>query len=265
MAKRGDVFRSEMKLRIISYILKNGKASFSALAAELSVSRVTLSSLIEELIDREIICGPHERSYAFNESLEAVMLKIGRSTAEITCFSFGDMSLKRISLRQIPSMSYSDNVARLLGTTEEYANELILDGKKLLRVLVCYDKLTVKSIPPQFSLFDGKSLVALGSEKKYSADEAVLYLDAHDGVSYLSLSGNSVLRGSCDELSENKLAVALSFMNPDRVALAGADSAFKKSAELAALKSRVRLSIIDENELRPDELAALLKVMEKQI
>ena len=52
MAQRGEVFRKEAKRRIIEYLIGREGASPSELAEAVGVSRVTLSILLDELVDK---------------------------------------------------------------------------------------------------------------------------------------------------------------------------------------------------------------------
>lgn len=266
MAKRGDNFRREIKLRIVSLLLDRKSASASALANGLGVSRVTLSLLLEELVDEGLLCREEgERAYSFADGVEALFLKMGRSSAEIVCFSLADREINRTSLPLIPSMSYYDNAARLIGIAELYLRERSSLGKRMVPALIYGGGALDIGVPKDFTALDTREMIALGIEEKYGSDGAVLYIDATDGASYLLRAGEAILSGSCVDISEKELCSAFKIMTPDRVVLVGTDEGTRRSTERAAAKCRAQFCALDSEALRPDERAALLGIIEKKI
>ena len=115
MAKRGEIFRREAKLRIIEYLIGRDCASPSELAEALCVSRVTVSALLDELVDAKVLTRLGERAYSLPTGAKALLLKMGAESAEIITLDLCGGKLQRTSLRILESMSYADNAARLLG------------------------------------------------------------------------------------------------------------------------------------------------------
>ena len=83
MAKRGEIFRRETKICLLDHLIGRAAASPSELSDVLGVSRVTLSLLLDELVDRGLLTRQSERSYSLLPSSRAVLLRMGTESAEI--------------------------------------------------------------------------------------------------------------------------------------------------------------------------------------
>jgi DNA-binding Lrp family transcriptional regulator len=262
MAQRGAIFRREAKLRIIEYLIGRTDASPSEIAEAIEVSRVTASLLIDELVESGMIVRQSERSCSLLSNGRAVMLRMGVASADIITFGLCGGDVQRVQMRLIASMSYADNAARLLSIAERHAAELSAEGREPYCAVIFYGELPTRSIPKSFSLLSGEDLLARGLSHY---DGAVLYLDGADRTSYLTLDGRMVASGRMSERVANEMRSALGLMKPRKVILAGADEATRASAENATLFRGAEFSFIGPSELRPDERAALLMLMEKRI
>jgi DNA-binding MarR family transcriptional regulator len=262
MAQRGAIFRREAKLRIIEYLIGRTDASPSEIAEAIGVSRVTVSSLIDELVESNLLRRQSDRSCSLLTSGRAAMLRMGFESAEIITFDLCGEDVQRVQMRLIASMSYTDNAARLLSIAERHAAEISAEGCEPYCAVICYGELSQRGIPKSFDLFSGKELLARGLSHY---DGALLYLDAADRSSYLLLDGRTVASGRISEKVASEMRSALGLIKPQMVMLAGADEATRLGAENAALFRGAEFSFISPSELRPDERAALLMLMEKRI
>lgn len=263
MAKRGEIFRKETKIRIISYLLDSRTASVSELSEALEVSRVTISDLMDELVDARIVHKASERSYSLLGEIAAVMLKLGISNAELVTVFFDCAEVKRTAMKLSPSMSYTDNAARLLGIAEKYSAELKAQGKKVCCALICREEINSRTLPSAFSLFSSDPLIASGVAEK--CDGAVAYIDLADRFTCLSKNGTPILRGRCPDDPAGDLCSALEIFKPDRVLISGADASTRKVVAKALATKKTELLFFRKEELYPDERAALLALIEKRI
>ena len=262
MAQRGEAFRKEAKRRIIEYLVGREGASPSELAEAVGVSRVTLSILLDELVDKGVLTRQGERSYSLLSDSVAVLLRMGIESAEIITVDLCGREVRRNKMSLVPSMSYADNAARLLSIAERHAAELSAEGREPYCAVICYGELSQRGIPKSFELFSGKELLERGLSHY---DGALLYLDGTDRTSYLTLNGRTVASGRISEKVASEMRSALGLIKPQRVILAGADEAMRASAESATVFRGAEFSFIPPSELRPDERAALLMLMEKRI
>ena len=83
MNKKTGISRETLKLSIIKILLKSGDSTQKALAEALGVSRATVASLCEELIDKKLIFRRNERCYALDPAKDFMILKIYREVAEL--------------------------------------------------------------------------------------------------------------------------------------------------------------------------------------
>ena len=262
MAKRGEIFRRETKICVLDRLIGRAAVSPSELSDALGVSRVTLSLLLDELVDSGLLTRQSERSYSLLPSGRAVILRMGVESAELITTDLCGASVQRTPMKLIASMSYTDNAARLLNIAERHAAEISAEGCEPYCALICYGELPERSIPKSFSLLSGEEVLSKGLSRY---DGAVLYLDGADRTSYLTLDGRMVASGRMSEKVASEMRSALGLMKPQRVMLAGADETTRESAENAVLFRGAEFSFIEPSELRPDERAALLSLMEKRI
>jgi DNA-binding transcriptional ArsR family regulator len=262
MAQRGEAFRREAKRRIIEYLIGREGASPSELAEAVGVSRVTLSILLDELVDKGVLTRQGERSYSLLSDSVAVLLRMGIESAQIITVDLCGREVRRNKMSLVPSMSYADNAARLLGIAERYASELSLDGREIYCAFIYYGKLSLRSVPKRFSFISGDELLASGLSE-YSG--ATLYIDGADRASYLLLDGRIVASGRISELLASEMRSALGLIKPQRVILAGADEAMRASAESATVFRGAEFSFIPPSKLCPDERAALIGMIAELI
>lgn len=262
MAKRGESFRREAKLRIIEYLIGRDCASPSELAEALGVSRVTVSALLDDLVDAELLSRLGERAYSILTGAKALLLRMGAESAEIITLELCGGKAQRTHLRMLESMSYTDNAARLLSMSERYAAELSVEGYKLYCAVICYGELPDRSIPKSFTRLSGDELLAKGLAKESGA---LLYIDGASRSSYLLLEGRIVSSGRVSERVASEMRGALGIIKPQRVVLVGADEATRRTAEQAVRAVRAEFSYIEDSALRPDERAAALELMAKLI
>lgn len=264
MARRGENFRKEVKLAVCSYILKRRTATLTELSTALSVSRVTLSGLLDELVERGALARDDRRAY-YLRSREAVLLKVGINRAQIVRTDLRDATVQRTQMKLLPSMSYEDNVVRLSGMAERYISELSNDIEEPDCALICYGNLKGRGIPKAFTYLDGDKALARGLSARYGESATLLYLDIADKHSCLSYGGKALATGVCSDKPEVQLKTALSLVKPQRLSVTNADRERRAAIERVALDRGLTVSFEEENEIYPDEYAALIKLLEKYL
>ena len=265
MAKRGESFRKEAKIRIFEYLIGRSASSTSELAEALGVSRVTALSLLDSLVESGDITKQGERVYSLRTDVRMVLLKIGNESAEIITTDLCGESLQRTPVRLISSMSYEDNCARLMSMTERYADELVAQGYEPYCALICYGELSRRGIPGRFLLLSGRDVLAHGLCRLYGDEAAVAYIDGDDASSYLCFGNQVVSSGKCTGEIADDLSAAMRIFPVQRVLLAGAPTGARRSIGSALFNARVEFSFIDASELRPDERTAMLRIMADRI
>lgn len=263
MAQRGEQFRKETKEGAISCLLDLRTVSLSELSGVLGVSRVTLASLLDELVDIGVLCRPSERAYAISKRQVAVLLKLGGESAEIATVLLGESRVERTPLKLSPSMTYADNAARLLGIADRHALDLQKEGKEVGRAIVCRRGLARQGFPKSVPIFFSEELVAQGIGEKHEG--SVLYIDDADNAAYLSHDGKALLSGEYSENAAQALRALSSVLKPDRVVLTGTDEGTRRSTEVLAAEKSIGFSFIESSDIRPDERAALLGIIGKNI
>lgn len=265
MSKKNSRTREEQKLSIIKILLDAGDSTQKALAETLGVSRATVASLCEELIDKKLIFRRNERCYALDPAKDFMILKIYREVAElVSCDFLGGCTRREI--QYATSMSPEENAARVMGIVEKH-----MDRQRPTGVAVIADLDRAVSAPKSFDLSMLRpELIASAIGGRYP-EQSVLCVDPSHEISLLCYDGSVVGRGRMARKGmEISLGAFFEMSRPDRLLLdlsGYAKDAFPEIYAIRALceKWGVAFDAARSDELTPDEEETVMMLIAKML
>ena len=265
MSKKNSRTREEQKLSIIKILLDAGDSTQKALAEALGVSRATVASLCDELIDKKLIFRRNERCYALDPAKDFMILKIYREVAElVSCDFLGGCTRREI--QYATSMSPEENAARVMGIVEKH-----MDRQRPTGVAVIADLDRAVSAPKSFDLsMIRPELTASAIGGRYP-EQSVLCVDPSHEISLLCYDGSVVGRGRMARKGmEISLGAFFEMSRPSRLMLdlsGYAKDAFPEIYAIRALceKWGVTFSATRSDELTPDEEETVMMLIAKML
>jgi hypothetical protein len=265
MSRKNNLARDEQKLSIIKILLEVGDSTQKALSEAIGVSRATIASLCEELIDKKLVFRRNERCYALDPAKDFLILKIYPDVAElVSCDFLGGCTRREI--QYATSMTPEENAARVIGIIEKH-----MDRQRPAGAAVLCDLEQAISAPKSFDLsLLRPELVASAIDGLYP-DKAVLYVDPLRELSLLCFGGNVVGKGKIARKGMDAvLGAFFDVAKPDRVLLDLSGYAKDAFAELFAIrtfceKAGVALDAARSDELTPDENETVMRLIAKTI
>ena len=265
MNKKTGISRETLKLSIIKILLKSGDSTQKALAEALGVSRATVASLCEELIDKKLIFRRNERCYALDPAKDFMILKIYREVAElVSCDFLG--SCTRREIQYATSMSSEENAARVMGIVEKY-----MERQRPTGVAVIADLDKAVSAPKSFDLSMLRPELIASAIGGLYPDLSVLYYDPSHEITLYCFGSEVVGRGHIAKKGmENSLGAFFEMSRPDRLLLdlsGYAKDAFPEIYAIRALceKWGVAFSATRSDELTPDEEETVMMLIAKML
>lgn len=265
MNKKTGVSRETLKLSIIKILLKSGDSTQKALAEALGVSRATVASLCEELIDKKLIFRRNERCYALDPAKDFMILKIYREVAElVSCDFLG--SCTRREIQYATSMSPEENAARVMGIVEKY-----MERQRPTGVAVIADLDKAVSAPKSFDLSMLRPELMASAIGGLYPEQSVLYYDPSHEITLYCFGGAVVGRGRIAKKGmEGSLGAFFEMSRPDRLLLdlsGYAKDAFPEIYAIRALceKWGVAFSATRSDELTPDEEETVMMLIAKML
>ena len=262
MQKRGEAARNQIKRTMLSYLLFHKNCSFSELGKVVDASRVTLYSLADELCASGIIRRDGERKLELDKSNTFVFLKFYDDIAEI-CFVRLSEAPSRTRLPFVPSMSREENIARIASIAERYVSEL---GFPVNAVLVNFADTFGALLPKTFSRsFDARDCVGDGFDNEMAVG-TVLYIDGAGEVSVLCNDRKCI---GCGKFVTDNIFHSLENLfylcAPKFLLAKGIKTEILNEIEKMCRSAGVRLLALSEEQLSPDEVAAILSVCDEKI
>lgn len=265
MNKKTGISRETLKLSIIKILLKSGDSTQKALAEALGVSRATVASLCEELIDKKLIFRRNERCYALDPAKDFMILKIYREVAElVSCDFLG--SCTRREIQYATSMSPEENAARVMGIVEKY-----MERQRPTGVAVIADLDKAVSAPKSFALSMLRPELIASAIGGLYPEQSVLYYDPSHEISLYCFGGEVVGRGRMAKKGmESALGAFFEMSRPDRLLLdlsGYAKDAFPEIYAIRALCEKwvVAFSATRSDELTPDEEETVMMLIAKML
>ncbi|KUK23692.1 MAG: ROK family protein [Thermotoga petrophila] len=135
------LLRRENKIKILRYILKNGKTTRNQLASNLNLAHSTLSYIIDELLDEGFLVfeeirkrrgRPYQILKVNPEKFTAIGVKVGREEVRGVLFDASMNPLKEHRVQILSGMRNNDGYTRALRETIEQ-----LHSENLLGVGIC--------------------------------------------------------------------------------------------------------------------------------
>lgn len=265
MGRRSSYSAEEQKLAIMRILIKSGDSTQKDLAQMLGVSRATVASLCEELIDKRLIFRRNERCYALDPAKDFLILKIYREVAElVSCDFLGGCTRREV--QYATSMSPEENAIRVMGIAERH-----MDRQRPTGVAVLADLGSALSAPKSFDLSLTRPELIASAIGRSNPDRSVLYVDPSHEISLLCFGGEIAGRGRIARKGmDSSLGAFFEMSRPDVLYLDL--SGYEKDAfpEIYALrtlceKAGVTLEAARSDELTPDEDEAVMMLIAKML
>lgn len=269
MDGRGTAARRKIKLDIIGFLTLSGGLCLAELEEKLNVSRVTLSNILNELVDADFLIRD-KRIYSLKRGTVIIILRVGTDGGQIVIFSFGG-KCERISLKYSPALDAYGNYSRFAMMADKYADSRNNGENRIYRGIIfdipddrTYESYEKVQFPPSVCEKARRADLIAEFAKDTLKEKSVLFLDTVSGTSFMCMDGK---RSECvvsKEITLKSVGNLLSLVKPS-VIMADTDVDFGnglKSMLKSMLKSKTpELRILDKGTLTPDEI----KMMERMI
>ena len=254
------------ELEIMRTLLALRRANTAELARATGIGRPTVVNALELLVKKGVLTRSKSKSFSIAEDIYFVILEFSPDFAQTVEYSVSDGAVRRSALKLVPSMSESDNSARLAGLVERHIDKLCESGKRVFASVVTEEDGV--RLPRCYSLQMKRSQLVERYLQSVSERASVLYLSLETGRSYLysnsSYIGCGRPQGKADAARMDTL---FSFFLPDTVIFDGRGK--EKESQILQIrktcdKSNVKL-LCDDRELCAYELGMIDILLERLI